>query len=264
MSSGPNVPNRVLGCHCEPGGNDTCEDARIQHVRRRHRASRLYQPTHERKCIALNRRLTPGSCRCGPRLCGYARFRALGRREPHVQGCEARVSGPHSYGPGYSSHMFIVTHARYPGDPKAQIRSWGKSSARGRDGKLGRVDGKTTGLSEGTYATDVAAWRSLAKNFAASKEINAGTDYTAISAKDGKVASVGQAAKEDKTYHMDGPNSNSAAQAVANRAQGSPVATPDAHDSAVGTDETSKVQFDEAKIESDRRQGLHNVHVPPK
>lgn len=49
-------------------------------------------------------------------------------------------------GPGPSSHMFVVTHARYPGDPNARIHSWGKSLKKGSEGKVGKVDKKTTGL----------------------------------------------------------------------------------------------------------------------
>jgi len=37
-----------------------------------------------------------GSCRCGPPLRGYARFRALELRVVHALRCESRVSGPHS------------------------------------------------------------------------------------------------------------------------------------------------------------------------
>jgi RHS repeat-associated protein len=166
-------------------------------------------------------------------------------------------------GPGGASHMFVVTHARYLGDPNAVVRSWGRSSEPGREGKLGRVGLRTTGMSAGTYADDVRTWKSFGKTDAASQKTAAQTDYTAIAATDGKVASVADAVKENNRYQLDGPNSNSAAQAVADRAQGSPVPTPDGYDTPTGVDETNKVKFDETKIKKDEINGVHRVHVPP-
>ena len=162
-------------------------------------------------------------------------------------------------GPGTGAHMFIVTHARYPGDPNAIVRSWGNSSAPGRKGRVGRVDDKTTGLSRGTHATDVAVWKSLAKGDAEKLKI----DYVAIAATDGKVASVANAVKENKTYHLDGPNSNSVGQAVAERAQGSAVPTPNDYDRPTGIDEKHEIEFDENKIRQDENAGMHRLHVQP-
>jgi RHS repeat-associated protein len=159
-------------------------------------------------------------------------------------------------GPGPSSHMFIVTHARYPGDPNARIHSWGKSSKKGSEGKVGKVDKKTTGLSKGTAETDRKAWESLGTGDAK------GVDYTGIAAKDGKVASVADAVVENKDYGLLGPNSNSAAQAVADTAQGSEVTTPEAFDPAVGAEDSDEIEFDEEKIEEDEAAGKHDEHVP--
>ncbi|MDQ7007780.1 MAG: RHS repeat-associated core domain-containing protein, partial [Acidobacteriota bacterium] len=159
-------------------------------------------------------------------------------------------------GPANSSHMFSVTHARYVGDPNARVFSFGKSSRKGSDGKLGRVDNKTTGLSKGTATKDQEVWKSLGTNDAA-----AGVDYVAIAAKDGKVASVASALVENKDYSLLGPNSNSAAQATADKAQGSPVATPDRFDPAVGAGDADEVEFDENQISQDKAAGEHDEHV---
>ncbi len=162
-------------------------------------------------------------------------------------------------GPANSSHMFIVTHARYVGDPKAQVRSWGETSKK----KLGRVDkGKPSKRSKKTAANDKKAWEALGKSDAASKKKAAGVDFTLIRAKDGKVASVADAVKENKGYAAFGPNSNSAAQAVGDRAQGSPVETPEDFDPAVGADDSGQVEFDETQIAQDEAAGRHQQFVP--
>jgi RHS repeat-associated protein len=158
-------------------------------------------------------------------------------------------------GPGHSSHMFIVTHARYPGDPNARIHSWGKSSKKGSEGKVGKVDKNTKGLSKGTSETDRKAWESLGTGNAK------GVDYTGIAAKDGKVASVADAVVENKDYGLLGPNSNSAAQAVADSAQGSEVTTPEAFDPAVGAEDSDEIEIDEEKVAEDEAAGKHDEHV---
>jgi hypothetical protein len=152
--------------------------------------------------------------------------------------------------------MFVVTHARYPGDPDARIHTWGKSSKIGSEGKVGKVDKKTTGFSKGTSETDRKAWESLGTGDAK------GVDYTGIAAKDGKVASVADAVVENKDYGLLGPNSNSAAQAVADTAQGSEVTTPDAFDPAVGAEDSDEIEVDEEKVAADEAAGKHDDHVP--
>jgi RHS repeat-associated protein len=157
-------------------------------------------------------------------------------------------------GPGYAAHMFIVTHAQYIGDPNARIYSWGRSTAKGSSGKLARVDDKTGGLSKGTAATDRATWNALAKGEAK------GVDMTALTATDGKTASVAESVLENKTYTPK-TNSNSAAQAVGDRAQGFHAVTPDKYDSAVGTGNAGTIEFDESKIDADEAAGKHNENV---
>ena len=165
-------------------------------------------------------------------------------------------------GPASSSHMFIVTHARFPGDPKARVFSWGKSTAAGVLGKVGRVDGRTTGLSKGTAETDRKTWLALGRTDEGSRKMAAGSDFTTINARDGKVASISSAVVENKGYSIFGPNSNSAAQAVADRAQGNEVVTPEKFDSAVGAGRADEIEFDEEKIKRDQKAGKHNEHVP--
>jgi hypothetical protein len=112
-------------------------------------------------------------------------------------------------------------------------------------------------MSDGTYVSDVKAWQALAK------KRNAGTDFAEIKANDGKVASIAKAVNENNDYKLLGPNSNSAAQAVGDRAQGSNVPTPDKFDTPVGVEDKKKITFDEKKIQDDENAGRHRENVPP-
>jgi RHS repeat-associated protein len=177
----------------------------------------------------------------------------------------------------FQRHMFIVTGAAFPGDtgPSVHYYSYGKSSAPGSKGKVGRVDDKTTGFSKGTSATDQSAWKSLS-NAEASKKV----DFTVIPAKDGKVESVAGALKETKDYRpAAGPNSNSAAQAVADTSAGMPVAPPAPEHLSVnpvnptapgdtaeipGAEDAEEMEFDDEQIKKDAVAGKHDQHVPPR
>jgi hypothetical protein len=90
---------------------------------------------------------------------------------------------------------------------------------------------------------------------------NKGTDYVAIPATDGKVASVADAVKENLEYRMKGPNSNAAAQAVADRAAGNEVGTPTEYDPAVGAGKSRRIEFDDEKIRRDEAAGVHREQV---
>lgn len=121
-------------------------------------------------------------------------------------------------------HMFIVTDARYPGDPDPNVRffSFGKLE-NGNMGNVSSNGSKPDALSARTATADRKAWLSLA-----SPSTNAA--YSRIDAPDNVVAAVASAVKENKPYAAipDGNapygtgtnevNSNSAATAVADKA----------------------------------------------
>jgi len=123
------------------------------------------------------------------------------------------VSRPTAFG---KAHLFIVTHARYPGDPKANVRSYGNTGIDG--GRVGRVDATTRGMSQGTEATDQRLWTSAITN----KDVA----YALIPASDDTVLRVADSVQPSTAYFVAGPNSNSAATAVANTAAGQEVAVP--------------------------------------
>ncbi|MFZ3286342.1 MAG: hypothetical protein WA191_05785 [Telluria sp.] len=109
------------------------------------------------------------------------------------------------------------------GDPKASIFSYGRQT----NGMTGRVDGKTEGMSKGTAQRDAKYWQSLAKDAKAAKEMT-----TKIKADDAKVEKVADSVVPNTRYTIApgmtlwGTNSNSAASAVADKAQGSEVDLP--------------------------------------
>gem|GEM_PF-2751524 len=135
------------------------------------------------------------------------------------------------------SHNFIVTDAEYIGDPNANIVSYGNNA----QGRVGRVNEKTTGFSERTYARDKAAWEGL-KGSAANNP-----NLVGIPASSSAVRSAAAALIENQDYSaISGPfgaNSNSAAQAVANRAAGFPLAIPGAPRIAPGAWSWREIQF---------------------
>ena len=135
------------------------------------------------------------------------------------------------------SHNFIVTDAEYIGDTNANVISYGNNA----QGRVGRVDENTTGFSEGTHAADIAAW----EGFKGTSPDN--PNLVRIPASSFAVRSAAAALIENQDYSaIAGPfgaNSNSAAQAVANRAAGFPLAVPGAPRIAPGAGSWREIQF---------------------
>jgi RHS repeat-associated protein len=114
-------------------------------------------------------------------------------------------------------HAFIAYGARYPGDPKATIVSFGKLA----NGDLGNVNdpNRAADVSKQTHATDVQAWLSLG-----TAKPQAWAEH--IDASDNTVARAAKGLSETNPYwavpYLDlaghAANSNSAAHAVADAA----------------------------------------------
>ncbi|MCB9807663.1 hypothetical protein H6770_00205 [Candidatus Peribacteria bacterium] len=133
--------------------------------------------------------------------------------EQEVETSSYYVSRPLAF-PGLgrvASHNFIVTDAKYLGDPDATVFSFGHNDS----GDLGMVDYCTINSSSGsTHLADRNAWLSLKDNSDGKikfKKINASSE---------KVRTTAFSVIEDDDYAMFsglfGVNSNSAAHAVAN------------------------------------------------
>jgi hypothetical protein len=135
------------------------------------------------------------------------------------------------------SHNFIVTDAEYIGGPNANIFSYGQNA----QGRVGRVDESTTGFSEGTYAADRAAWEGLKGSSPDNPNL------VEIPASSLAVRSAAEALIENRDYSaISGPfgaNSNSAAQAVANRAAGVALPTPGRPRISPGAGSWREIQF---------------------
>ena len=114
-------------------------------------------------------------------------------------------------------HAFVVTNARYLGDPQARVYSYGKLS----NGNLGSVVDPTRAsqLSASTFATDSAAWANLGVRTTYS-------NVARIDAPDATVDKVAQSLKENRPYELapsaspfdSAANSNSAAFATGDKA----------------------------------------------
>jgi RHS repeat-associated protein len=148
-----------------------------------------------------------------------------------------------------AGHMFIVTDAKYPGDPSAKVTSFGKLA----NGNMGNVNDsrRAAAISSPAHRTDVAAWRSLAGK-------NPTATYSRIDAPDRIVSAVAGAVKETVPYAIsphDTPalvvNSNSAAAAVANLSTslsgGAPTPLP-GNKLLPGAGEAPYVKFDMWKV----------------
>ncbi|MDP5279408.1 RHS repeat-associated core domain-containing protein [Sphingomonas sp. DG1-23] len=109
-------------------------------------------------------------------------------------------------------HAFIVTDAKYPGDPNANIISFGKLE----NGSMGNVNNPDNAaeISKTAHATDVAAWREIGKTGEGA--------FSKINAPDKLVNATARSVNERlgyavlPTFTLTAVNSNSAAAAVAN------------------------------------------------
>jgi len=112
-----------------------------------------------------------------------------------------------------ASHTFVVTNAKFIGDPNATVYSFGENAA----GNLGRVTSASGGSSLGTHQRDKDAWKALAGVYLT-------FDATPIPASDSVVDAYANSLVESQDYAaFAGPfgvNSNTAAVAIANRAAG--------------------------------------------
>jgi len=127
------------------------------------------------------------------------------------------VSRPLSF-TNKANHNFIVVNADYLGDPNATIYSFGDS---GNDA-LGRVTSATQGFSEETLEHDTAAWKSVSDNGSA-------TTLREIDASDARVEGLAKGVVSGQEYSaipalQGGANSNSAAGAIAQAADGGSTA----------------------------------------
>jgi len=136
----------------------------------------------------------------------------------------------------YAGHMYIVTGASYVGDPNATVYSYGRSNDSKRHGRntvfglTGLVDNNTTGFSATTHAGDIQNWLNLGASTCSTKNENS----SPIPTSDTDVDNWATRLKPTTKYllpvpllgRVDAVNSNSAAQAVANRASGTNVTQP--------------------------------------
>jgi RHS repeat-associated protein len=134
----------------------------------------------------------------------------------------------------YAGHMFVVSGASYIGDPNATVFSYGRSNASKRHGRnivsglTGRVDSNTIGFSATTNAADIQYWQSLGSSSCSVQSSSA----SPIPASDLDVDYWANRINPTIKYllpipiigRIDAVNSNSAAQAVANRAASTNVA----------------------------------------
>ena len=143
--------------------------------------------------------------------------------EGNAQDSACLVGRPLVAVPGHAGHMYIVTGASHIGDRNAAVYSFGKSNelirrtARGSRnvrGLTGRVDGS------GTHDVDQEHWWSLAG------WEDASIFATEIPATSAEVESWVEKFRPSHKYNRIGVNSNSAAQAIANRAAGENVRRP--------------------------------------
>jgi len=135
-----------------------------------------------------------------------------------------------------ANHNFIVSNAKYLGDPDARVSSFGDV---GND-TMGRVDKNTKGFSAGTNDTDMKAWLSLS-----TKEKSA--TYRKINAKDSVVDILTDRVDKGLEYSMvpsiqGGVNSNTGAGAVAKMADGGSSSVKNGI-SQPGSEATGRIKF---------------------
>jgi hypothetical protein len=138
-----------------------------------------------------------------------------------------------------ANHNFIVSNADFVGDKNATVHSYGNNG----EGIMGKVTDKTPGTSSTTEATDRAAWEALN-----SDTKNLGDHITQIIGNDSDVDNAANSVVENKEYSYTGVNSNSAASAVADKAQGSQVELPSNLRASPGNGNRDKVEFTEKEV----------------
>ncbi len=141
-----------------------------------------------------------------------------------------------------ANHNFVVTHAQGPGDPTATVRSFGDQG----DDTMGPVDAQTEGFSQGTQETDTKAFQSLSTDAPTAT-------YREIAAPSRKVDSIAASLKPGDEYSIapklqGGVNSNSAAGAIAQKADGgSPSVNNGVEQPGAGQPAVDRVDFLEKK-----------------
>jgi len=150
------------------------------------------------------------------------------------------VSRPLASSPA-GNHNFIVSQAGYMGDPSATVNSWGPLE----NGNMGSVNDVNSGGAAQTWEDDMKAWQSLASGGGAE-----GVTFREIDANDVRVEHIADSVKSNKDYSYvpsmtsDSVNSNSAAGAVANAADGQSTAVE--HGGwQPGHKQADRVEFDE-------------------
>jgi hypothetical protein len=136
-----------------------------------------------------------------------------------------------------ASHNYVVSNANFIGDPNATIHSFGLNN----QGNVGRVNNKTKGFSARTHRDDIAAWNAL------QGQDNSCSDVSSINAPDAIVDAYANSLIEDQDYSaLAGPfgsNSNSAAQAIANRAAQQKVPVPGNNRLSPGAENWRNIRF---------------------
>lgn len=132
-------------------------------------------------------------------------------------------------GYAFVGHAFVVTNARYVGDPQARIYSFGKLA----NGNMGNVSdpSRAADISAPTSHSDAVAWANLGVRAAA---LAANADISRVDAPDDIVDKVAQSVSENRTYALipitkNEANSNSAAFAVGDEADQIAKKSPNAH-----------------------------------
>ncbi|RMA82154.1 RHS repeat-associated core domain-containing protein [Umboniibacter marinipuniceus] len=164
----------------------------------------------------------------------------------------------------FAGHMFIVTGAKFVGDtgPNVKFYPYGQNS----DGNLGLLSSSNEGdLSKGTTVTDKAFSGGLSRDSNSASLINASDDVVDsiadslvadqpydlpnVSLEDSGTIAIGIPVRPvtPPSVTMTGVNSNSAAQAVANRAAGQTVAQPKSPGAFgyPGAENANKIHFNE-------------------
>ena len=136
-------------------------------------------------------------------------------------------------------HMFIVTNAKYIGDPNATVYSYGMLG----NGNAGNVAGAQNAESIATFINDQKFWKNLQKLNCNAIDPFKQFPITKIKARDDVVSEFANRVIENRRYSIFGFNSNAIARGVAERASGGPVALPPDGKWTPGTALSHEVEF---------------------